>query len=138
VRLPEKAGISKKNYTFAECLSHGTRQINLFTECHFTSTRQRAYALPSVTTLALGKEHMPSVDLGHSAQCMLFAECHYTTTRQRAYALPSATLGKGFAECLYCFAECVRHSANEASPVVVRLELLLGPQGSYATCHGMF
>jgi hypothetical protein len=33
------------------------KKIYTFAECHSTSTRQRAYALPSVTTPALGKEH---------------------------------------------------------------------------------
>ena len=32
--------------------------------------------------------------------------------------LPSAALGKSFAECKKVFAECIRHSAKSASPVV--------------------
>jgi hypothetical protein len=32
--------------------------------------------------------------------------------------LPSVTLGKGFAECKIAFAECLRHSAKNAIPVV--------------------
>jgi hypothetical protein len=35
--------------------------------------------------------------------------------------LPSVTLGKGFAECKIAFAECLRHSAKNAIPVVVVL-----------------
>jgi hypothetical protein len=33
-------------------------------------------------------------------------------------SLPSVTLGKVFAECFICFAECLRHSAKELCPVV--------------------
>jgi hypothetical protein len=33
--------------------------------------------------------------------------------------LPSVTLGKGFAECKIAFAECLRHSAKNAIPVVI-------------------
>jgi hypothetical protein len=32
--------------------------------------------------------------------------------------LPSVTLGKAFAECKIAFAECIRHSAKNAIPVV--------------------
>jgi hypothetical protein len=32
--------------------------------------------------------------------------------------LPSGALGKIFAECLYVFAECSGHSANQPRPVV--------------------
>jgi hypothetical protein len=38
----------------------------------------------------------------------IFAEC----------SLPSVTLGKAFAECKMAFAECFRHSAKNAIPVV--------------------
>jgi hypothetical protein len=48
---------------------------------------------------ALGKE--PFAD-------EIFAEC----------SLPSVTLGKAFAECKIAFAECLRHSAKNAIPVV--------------------
>jgi hypothetical protein len=134
----EKTGVSKKNYSFAEC--------------HSTSTRQRAYALPSVTTPALGKEHtlcqvllsvtrQTSVTVSSAVTSIFLAESRIRhsakslpsvqqkTLGKEAFAdpffavsnLPSATLGKGFAECLCCFAECVRHSANEASLVVICL-----------------
>jgi hypothetical protein len=36
--------------------------------------------------------------------------------------LPSVTLGKGFAECKIAFAECIRHSAKNAIPVVLAIE----------------
>jgi hypothetical protein len=49
--------------------------------------------------LTLGKE--PFAD-------EIFAECF----------LPSVTLGKAFAECKIVFAECLRHSAKNAIPVV--------------------
>jgi hypothetical protein len=49
---------------------------------------------------ALGKE--PFAD-------EIFAEC----------SLSSVTLGKAFAECKIAFAECLRHSAKNAIPVVV-------------------
>jgi hypothetical protein len=55
--------------------------------------------LPSARQKTLGKE--------------AFADPFFAVS-----SLPSATLGKVFAECLCCFAECVRHSTNEASPVV--------------------
>jgi hypothetical protein len=35
-------------------------------------------------------------------------------------SLPSITLGKVFAECFLGFAECLRHSAKELCPVVMR------------------
>jgi hypothetical protein len=34
------------------------------------------------------------------------------------YSLPSAALGKAFAECIYGFAECPRHSAKRLILVV--------------------
>jgi hypothetical protein len=37
--------------------------------------------------------------------------------------LPSVTLGKGFAECKIAFAECLRHSAKNAIPVVIYLRV---------------
>jgi hypothetical protein len=55
--------------------------------------------LPSVRKKALGKE--PFAD-------EIFAEC----------SLSSVTLGKAFAECKIAFAECLRHSAKNAIPVV--------------------
>jgi hypothetical protein len=61
-----------------------------------------AKSLPSVRKKALGKE--PFAD-------EIFAEC----------SLPSVTLGKAFAdfaECKIAFAECLRHSAKNAIPVV--------------------
>ena len=33
--------------------------------------------------------------------------------------MPSVTLGKAFAECKIAFAECLRHSAKNAIPVVI-------------------
>jgi hypothetical protein len=63
--------------------------------------------LPSVRKKALGKE--PFAD-------EIFAECY----------LPSVTLGKTFAECKIVFAECLKHSAKNAIPVV------LGPASMYA------
>jgi hypothetical protein len=33
-------------------------------------------------------------------------------------SLPSVTLGKGFVECKIVFAECLKHSAKNAIPVV--------------------
>jgi hypothetical protein len=56
--------------------------------------------LPSVRKKALGKE--PFAD-------EIFVEC----------SLPSVTLGKAFAECKIAFAECFRHSAKNAIPVVL-------------------
>jgi hypothetical protein len=35
-------------------------------------------------------------------------------------SLPSVTLGKVFAECKIAFAECLRHSAKNAIPVVMQ------------------
>jgi hypothetical protein len=55
--------------------------------------------LPSGRKKALGKE--PFAD-------EIFVEC----------SLPSVTLGKGFTECKIAFAECLRHSAKNAIPVV--------------------
>jgi hypothetical protein len=58
--------------------------------------------LPSVRKKTLGKE--PFAD-------EIFAEC----------SLPSVTLGKAFAVCKIAFAECLRHSAKNAIPVVIRI-----------------
>jgi hypothetical protein len=57
--------------------------------------------LPSVRKKVFGKE--PFAD-------EIFVEC----------SLPSVTLGKGFAECKIAFAECHRHSAKNAIPVVLQ------------------
>jgi hypothetical protein len=57
-------------------------------------------SLPSARQKVLGKEAVADVQ---------FAE----------RSLPSVTLGKVFAECFICFAECLRHSAKELCPVVV-------------------
>jgi hypothetical protein len=43
--------------------------------------------------------------------------------------LPSVTLGKAFAECKMIFAECLRHSAKSAIPVVVGVEWWHGIYG---------
>ena len=32
--------------------------------------------------------------------------------------MPSVTLGKGFAECISAFAECLKHSAKKVNPIV--------------------
>jgi hypothetical protein len=38
-------------------------------------------------------------------------------------SLPSAALGKGFAEGIIAFAECIRHSAKSLNPVVSPAEV---------------
>jgi hypothetical protein len=56
----------------------------------------------------------------------VFAECPKKTLGKEPFAdeifaecsLPSVTLGKAFAECKIAFAECLRHSAKNAIPVV--------------------
>jgi hypothetical protein len=144
---------SANNYLCRVSLHQHSAKSICFAECHHTSTRQRAYTLPSA-------------DLGYSAKSIHFAECFSQAfgkrpspflppsrsfflpraglgTRQSLCRVPDkkhsakrplptlsllfplcrvqhSALGKGFAECLRCFAECVRHSANEASPVVNR------------------
>jgi hypothetical protein len=65
------------------------------------------------------------------AECFLklgkvFAECPKKTLGKEPFAdeifaecsLPSVTLGKTFAECKIAFAECLRHLAKNAIPVV--------------------
>jgi hypothetical protein len=64
-----------------------------------SSIRHSAKSLPSAQQKTLGKE--------------AFADPFFAVS-----SLPSATLSKRFTEWLCCFAECVGHSANEASPVV--------------------
>jgi hypothetical protein len=62
--------------------------------------------------------------LWHSAN--LFAECPRKNIGKEGFAdvlftepsLSSVTLGKAFAECFLGFAECFRHSAKPANPVV--------------------
>jgi hypothetical protein len=60
-----------------------------------------AKSLPSARQKVLGKEAVADVQF---------------TER----SLPSVTLGKVFAECFICFAECLRHSAKELCPIVLR------------------
>ena len=72
-------------------------RVPIFAEYH---KKRSAKALPSARWLVLGE--------------ILFAE--------RLYAecpLPSATLGKGFAEFFWAFAECLRHSAKLSISVVM-------------------
>jgi hypothetical protein len=71
----------------------------VFFKKNFYSSFAECYSLPSVRKKALGKE--PFAD-------EIFTEC----------SLPSVTLGKAFAECKIAFAECLRHSAKKAIPVV--------------------
>jgi hypothetical protein len=127
---------------------HSAKSI-CFAECHYTSTQQRAYTLPSADLDTRQRAYtLPSASLRHSANIRhrffrrhvyFFPESRtrhsaksLPSARQKTLgketfadpffavsSLPSATLGKRFAECLCYFAECVRHSANEASPVVL-------------------
>jgi hypothetical protein len=69
--------------------------VFFFAECFLTLGKVFA----ECPKKALGKE--PFAD-------EIFAEC----------SLPSVTLGKAFAECKIAFAECLRHSAKNAIPVV--------------------
>jgi hypothetical protein len=64
-----------------------------------TWRRDDDFSLPSARQKVLGKEAVADVQ---------FAE----------RSLPSVTLGKVFAECFICFAECLRHSTKELCPVV--------------------
>jgi hypothetical protein len=72
--------------------------VFFFVECFLTLGKVFA----ECPKKALGKE--PFAD-------EIFAEC----------SLPSVTLGKAFAECKIAFAECLRHSAKNAIPVVLVL-----------------
>jgi hypothetical protein len=65
-----------------------------------TWRRNGDFSLPSARQKVLGKEAVADVQ---------FAE----------RSLPSVTLGKAFAECKIAFAECLRHSAKNAIPVVL-------------------
>jgi hypothetical protein len=47
-----------------------------------------------------------------------FAEC-FSTLGKVSAECPKKVLGKAFAECKIAFAECIRHSAKNAIPVVV-------------------
>jgi hypothetical protein len=66
------------------------------------------------------------------AKCFLtlgkvFAECPKKVLDKEPFAdkifaecsLPSVTLAKAFAECKIAFAECLRHSAKNAIPVLL-------------------
>jgi hypothetical protein len=75
--------------------------------------------LPSVRKKALGKE--PFAD-------EIFAEC----------SLPSVTLGKAFAECKIAFAECLRHSAKNAIPVVCEVAPEVLMWSSHSCCDEYF
>jgi hypothetical protein len=76
--------------------------VFFFVECFLTLGKVFA----ECPKKALGKE--PFAD-------EIFAEC----------SLPSVTLGKAFAECKVAFAECLRHSAKNAIPVVHPLQLCM-------------
>jgi hypothetical protein len=67
--------------------------------CRVLFDTRQSLCLAECPKKVLGKE--PFAD-------KIFAEC----------SLPSVTLGKGFAECKISFAECLRHSAKNAIPVV--------------------
>jgi hypothetical protein len=62
-----------------------------------------------------------------------FVECPKKSTQQRTLSdeifaecsLPSVTLGKAFAECKIAFAECLRHSAKNAIPVVLHSKCMM-------------
>ena len=64
------------------------------------SVRHSARPLPSARQKTLGKD--------------VFAESFFTECNS-----PSVTLGEQFAECFMPFAECLGHSANSRSPVVL-------------------
>jgi hypothetical protein len=56
----------------------------------------------------------------------VFAECPKKALGKEPFAecsLPSVTLGKAFAECKIAFAECLRHSAKNAIPVVLPIDV---------------
>jgi hypothetical protein len=80
--------------------------VFFFAECFLTLGKVFAECSKKV----LGKE--PFAD-------EIFAEC----------SLPSVTLDKCFAECKIAFADCLRHSAKNAIPVVSRGRFVLGDKG---------
>jgi hypothetical protein len=51
--------------------------------------------------------------------CRVSEKKHSTKNPLPMKSLPSVTLGKAFAECKIAFAECLRHSAKNAIPVVL-------------------
>ena len=81
--------------TFAECL---------------TLTLGKAAVMVALAVTATFLCRVP--DKVHSAK-RYFADKLFT---ERPF--PSVTLGKGFAECISAFAECLRHSAKKLNPVV--------------------
>jgi hypothetical protein len=84
-----------------------------FAECY---TRQRG-SLPSVKTIALGKEPRP----GH--QYRFFAECNNSDTRQRG------TLPGGF------FAECPGWHSAKINSLPSAAGQTLGKGNSFTECH---
>ena len=80
---------------------------------HGGAHRHGHFSLPSVG-LALGK--LPSARY-NALDKEVFADKLFTER-----PLPSVTLGKGFAECISAFAECLRHSAKKPPPVVDMLQ----------------
>lgn len=77
--------------------------------------------MPSAREMALGKE--PFAD-------KVYVEC----------SLPSATFDKGFAECIWCFAECIRHSSKTGFPVVVadQSPIVFGTESKYSLAEILF
>ena len=95
-----------KSGTFAQCLtltlSKAAVTVALAVVATFlcrVSDWHSAKPLPSARYNVLDKE--------------VFADKLFTER-----PLPSVTLGKGFAECISAFAECLRHSAKKLNPVV--------------------
>ena len=58
--------------------------------------------------------HFSLLDVGLALGKEVFADKLFTER-----PLSSVTLGKGFAEYISTFAECLRHSAKKLSPVVI-------------------
>jgi hypothetical protein len=58
--------------------------------------------------------NLPSVFL-----CQVLFDTRQSLCRVPMKSLPSVTLDKAFAECKIAFAECLRHSAKNAIPVVI-------------------
>jgi len=52
------------------------------------------------------------------AECQVLDKDPFTDQKFFVCSLPSVALGKGFAKCIWAFAECQRHSAKPLCPVV--------------------
>jgi hypothetical protein len=105
----------KKNKIFAECLTRHHSTKNFLKKCFFR--------VPTMSALGKGclqvddARYLCRVLAWHSAKPLPSA-CAFVDHFFAEWPLPRAALGKDFADGKGAFADCSRHSAKAADPVV--------------------